>query len=300
MFAGFTEQDVAVSGTTIHLVTAGDGPPLLLVHGYPQTHVLWRKVAPALAEDFTVVAPDLRGYGRSGKPPSDDAHNAYAKRTMAQDLVDVMAGLGHGTFAVAGHDRGARVSYRMALDHPQRVTKLALLDILPTATTWSLLAGTLGLNVYHWFFLAQRAGLPETLIGHDPRFFLRWTLDSWLSDRAPADAIEPAAFAAYEQAFRDPDMIRATCEDYRAGATVDIEHDQADQAAGRKIACPLLVLWGEDSGVPGDLYLDTWRRWADDVRARPVPCGHFLPEEAPDDTLAALREFLAVSLAGGG
>lgn len=288
MFDSFAAHDIATTETTIHAVTGGDGPPLLLLHGYPQTHVVWRKVAPGLAERFNVVAPDLRGYGRSGKPPSGDGDQAYSKRTMARDMVEVMAHLGHDRFFVAGHDRGGRVAYRMALDHPERVTRLATLDIMPTYPSWQGLKGTAALSTYHWFFLAQPHPLPERLIGGDPGFFLRWTLRSWLGRH---EAIEPDAMEAYEAAFADPDMIRATCDDYRAGATIDVEIDRADVDAGRKIGCPVLVLWGADNHVPDDVYLAVWRRWADDVRGQPIPSGHFLPEEAPDETLVALREF---------
>jgi haloacetate dehalogenase len=289
LFDGFTHRDVAVEDVTIHLVTAGSGPPLLLLHGYPQTHVLWHAVAPRLAESFTVVAPDLRGYGQSSKPPGDADHAAYAKRTMAHDLVAVMAQLGFARFAVAGHDRGGRVAYRLALDHPDRVRRLAVLDIVPTAAMWAGADRAFGLGAYHWFFLAQPADLPERLIGADPDYFLRTTLGRWAG---PAAAFAPEALSAYLTAFRDPACIHATCEDYRAGATLDLAHDRADQAAGRRIRCPLLVLWGAGRGGGGGRdWLGTWRDWATDVRGQGLPCGHFLPEEAPAETAAALRAF---------
>lgn len=293
MFDGFTAQDMAVTGTTIHTLTGGSGPPLLLLHGYPQTHVVWRKVAPALAERFRVVAPDLRGYGRSGKPPSDPGNEAYSKRTMARDMVEIMGALGHDRFFVAGHDRGGRVAYRMALDHPERVERLATLDILPTYATWRAMRGTAGLVAYHWYFLAQPPDLPERLIGSDPTFFLRRSLGSWRDGtwQPPPEAIEPAALAAYQDAFGDPEMIRATCDDYRANATIDAELDRQDRDAGRTISCPTLVMWGTDSDIPSEYYLSTWREWADDVHVHPIACGHFLPEEAPRETAAALRTF---------
>lgn len=289
MFDGFTRRQVAVSGATIHLVTAGSGPPLLLLHGYPQTHVLWHAVAPRLAEHFTVVAADLRGYGDSAKPPGGDDHHGYAKRTMAQDQVAVMEQLGFHQFAVAGHDRGARVAYRMALDHPERVSQLAVLDIVPTAAMWAGADRSFGLGAYHWFFLAQPFDLPERLIGAAPEYFLRTTLARW---SATPDAFAPAAMAEYVAHFRDPACIHATCEDYRAGATLDLAHDLADQEQGRRISCPLLVLWGAGRTRRGGRdWLATWRRWATDVRGEGLPCGHFLPEEAPERTAAALAQF---------
>lgn len=293
MFDGFTAQDITVTDTTIHALTGGSGPPVLLLHGYPQTHVSWRKVAPALADRFRLVVPDLRGYGRSGKPPSDPGHLAYAKRTMARDMVEVMGALGYDRFFVAGHDRGGRVAYRMALDHPERVERLATLDILPTYATWRAMRGTAGLVAYHWYFLAQPPDLPERLIRNDPTFFLHRSLGSWREGtwQPPPSAIEPAALTAYQHAFEDPDMIRATCEDYRAGATIDAQLDREDRDAGHKIGCPTLVLWGADSDIPGDYYLSTWQEWAADVRDQPISCGHFLPEEAPQETAAALRAF---------
>jgi haloacetate dehalogenase len=289
MFEGFAARDIEVSETTIHLVTGGSGPPLLLLHGYPQTHVLWRHVGVALANQFTVVAPDLRGYGDSGKPVSDPGHRAYSKRSMARDMVEVMAALGHEQFFVAGHDRGGRVAYRLALDHPERVLKLATLDIMPTYSTWQGMRGTGGVGAYHWYFLAQPYDLPERLIGSDPHFYLQWMLRSWLARK---DAIEPEAMAAYEAAFSNPEMIRATCDDYRAGATIDVEIDRDDRELGNTIRCPMLVLWGDrDGAMSDDRYLRTWHDWASEVSGQSIPGGHFLPEEAPEETTAALREF---------
>ena len=246
----------------------------------------WR---PALASRFTVVCPDLRGYGDSGRPASDPAHQAYSKRTMAREQHEVMAQLGFERFSVVGHDRGGRVAYRLALDHPDRVTRLAVLDIVPTIETWARLDRKAGLATYHWFFLAQPPDLPERLIGADSDYFLRWTLDSWAGRPG---AFDPRALAEYRRAFRDPEVVRATCEDYRAGATVDVDDDAADRGA-RRIRCPVLALWAEDASEPGWDPIAIWRDWALDVRGQGMSCGHFLPEEAPSETLAALEPFLA-------
>jgi haloacetate dehalogenase len=288
MFEGFQRRQVTTSGAVINLVTGGSGPPLLLLHGYPQTHAMWHAVAPRLAEEFTVVAPDLRGYGASAKPPGGADHSGYAKRTMALDHVEVMAQLGFERFAVAGHDRGARVAYRMALDHPARVTRLAVLDIVPTFTMFSTADRDFAMSAFHWFFLAQPYDLPEHLIGADPDYFLRTMLSRWSGN---PDAFAPEAVAAYLEAFRDPATIHATCEDYRAGATLDFAHDEADRGR-RRITCPVLAIWGE--ARTRQRRYDTfavWREWAADVRGGPLPCGHFLAEEAPAATHAALRDF---------
>jgi haloacetate dehalogenase len=290
LFPGFRPRRIRTRESEIHAVVGGDGPPVLLLHGYPQSHACWHRVAPALVSRFTVVCPDLRGYGDSGRPRSDATHRAYAKRTMAGDQLQVMAQLGFDRFAVVGHDRGGRVAYRLALDHPERVTRLAVLDMVPTLETWTAMDQRAGLATYHWFFLAQPSDLPERLIGADPDYFLRWTLESWAGR---SDAFDARALAEYRRAFRDPEVIHGTCEDYRAGATVDLEDDAADRGH-RRIRCPVLSLWGErqPDGRAWDP-VAIWRGWADDVRGQPVPCGHFLAEEAPADTLAALAPFLA-------
>jgi haloacetate dehalogenase len=288
LFDGFQSREIATSGTTIHTRIGGEGPPLLLLHGYPETGAMWHKVAPALARDFMVVVPDLRGYGRSGKPGSAPGHEPHSKRAMALDMVEVMRALGHERFALAGHDRGGRVAYRLALDHPGVLTRLAVLDIVPTVDTWEAMGMREAMGSYHWLFLAQPVSLPERLIGHDALFYLDETLGRWTRNKA---CFVPEALAEYQAAFNDPATIHACCEDYRAGATIDLELDREDREAGRRIACPVLVLWG-DRGRPGEgAHLDTWRKWADDVRGHTVPGGHFLPEESPTETLAALQTF---------
>lgn len=280
MFDGFSASTVQ----GIRVRVGGEGPPVLLLHGYPQTHAMWHRVAPGLAAaGRTVICPDLRGYGASHKPPAGEGHVNYAKRTMAAELVSVMAELGFDRFNLAGHDRGGRVAYRMALDHPERVLRLATLDIVPTLDTWESLRGTRTLGAWHWPFLAQPAPLPETLIGADPAWFLRTLCGQWA-----ASALEEN-MSVYIDAF-DTDTIRATCDDYRAGATIDVEIDRADRDAGRRISCPLLALWGDPTGTRPAL-TEIWARWADDVTGRALPCGHFLAEEAPDATLAALDQF---------
>ena len=286
MFEGFEKRRIETNGATVNLVRGGDGPPLLLLHGYPQTHVMWHKVAPRLAEDFTVVATDLRGYGDSSKPAGGEDHGGYSKREMARDPVEVMVQLGFESFYVAGHDRGGRVAHRLALDHPGRVEKLAVLDIAPTHTMYTTTDMEFARAYYHWFFLIQPYDLPERLIGTEPEYYLRRKLGQWGHDAA---AITPEAFAEYQRCFT-PETIHASCEDYRASATVDLAHDEED--ADRKISCPLLVLWG-DKGFVGAKYdvVSTWKEKASDVRGRSLACGHFLPEEAPEDTLRELREF---------
>ena len=290
MFDGFDERRVDLPGVTLNLRIGGSGPPLVCLHGYPQTHVMWHKIAPALAEHFTVVLPDLRGYGDSSKPPAGDDFAGYSKRQMAQDIVALMDALGFDHWHQAGHDRGARVSYRMALDHPDRVKKLCVMDIIPTIEQYELLGNRkAAIGGYHWFFLAQPAPFPERLIGADPDYYLRHSLQSWGSvDGAFADA----AVAEYVRCFSNPDTIRATCDCYRAGATIDCEIDEASREAGDKISCPMLVLWGDRGGAwDGERSLETWRRWATDVQGQGVPNGHFCPEEAPEETLAAMLNF---------
>ena len=289
MFAGFSDERIDVGGgVAIRARVAGEGRPVLLLHGYPQTHACWHRVAPLLvAAGFRVVAADLRGYGDSSKPASSADHAAYSKRAMAADQVAVMRALGHDRFAVAGHDRGGRVVHRMALDHPGAVRRLAVLDIAPTATMYARTDMAFATGYYHWFFLIQPAPLPERLIGADPEFYLRRKLAAW--DRGP-DTFAPEAFAEYLRCFGDPASIAATCEDYRAAATIDLQHDAAE--ADRRVEAPLLALWGE-RGLVGRTYdvLATWREKAVDVRGHALPTGHYLPEEAPDATAEALAAF---------
>jgi haloacetate dehalogenase len=287
-FPGFENRRIRTSGAEINLVTGGSGPPLLLLHGYPQTHVLWRKVAPRLAQDFTLVIPDLRGYGDSSKPPAGPDHAAYSKRALAQDQVETMAALGHERFRVAGHDRGARVTHRLLRDHPGHIERAALLDIVPTLYRFETIDQKAATGSYHWFFLIQPAPFPERLIGAEAEYYLRHSLGL---DRNPA-ALEPEVFAEYLRSFANPETIRATCDEYRAGAGIDLAHDRADRE--RKIAMPILVLWGERSGQgSGYDMLAVWREHADNVKGEAIPSGHFLPEEAPDQTYRALRAFFA-------
>ena len=287
MFEGFSAADVETDGAVIHTVYGGSGPPLLLLHGYPQTHVMWHKIAPRLAERFTVVVPDLRGYGDSAKPFGDDTHAAYSKRAMAKDQVEVMGALGFESFFVAGHDRGGRVGHRMALDHPRRVSKLSVLDIVPTHKVFSTIDQTVATGYYHWFFLIQPFDLPETLIGSNPEYYLRKKLGSW---GAGADSFSAEAMAEYVRCFTNPETIHATCEDYRAAASIDLEHDEADM--GNKVACPVLVLWGAKGLMERRFdVLATWRERAAEADGRALPCGHFLPEEAPEETFAELARF---------
>jgi haloacetate dehalogenase len=288
-WANFKSTRIAVPGVEIAVRTAGAGPPLLLLHGYPQTSAMWSRIAPALARRYTVVAPDLRGYGASGKPPGSASHIEYAKRTMAADQVAVMETLGFEEFAVVGHDRGGRVGHRMALDHPDRVQRLAVLDIVPTHEVFRTTDEMLARVYWHWFFLSQPYDLPERLIGADPEYLLRFALRAWSSD---GTVFDEAAVAEYAAAFRDPATVHATCEDYRAAASIDLEHDEAD--LDRRVTCPVLVLWGA-RGFVGRRYdvLECWGRRAQHVSGTAVDSGHFLPEEAPAETLAALEEFLA-------
>ena len=290
MFENFERVRVETGDAEINLVRGGEGPPVLLLHGYPQTHSMWHGVAPRLAENFTVVAADLRGYGDSSKPFGGEDHATYSKRAMAADQVKVMESLGFPSFAVVGHDRGGRVGHRMALDHPDRVTRLAVLDIVPTRHVYATVGKDLATAYYHWFFFIQPYDLPETLIGADPVYYLRKKLGGWGTS---LDAFAPEALAEYERCFSDPSTIHASCEDYRAAASIDLVHDDADRDEGRKVACPLLVLWG-GQGVMERLYdvEDVWREYARDVRGGPIDAGHFLAEEQTEETARELTNFL--------
>lgn len=291
LFPGFDSRWFDTEAGRIFARVGGSGPPLLLLHGFPQTHVEWHRVAPGLAKKFTVVAPDLRGYGWSSAPRSEGGA-LYAKRKMAEDAVKVMEALGFVQFALVGHDRGGRVGYRLALDHPGRLTKLAVIDIVPTLDVWRGMDAARAMKMYHWLFLAQPAPVPENLIAPAPLDWLDHTLASWTADKS-LHRFDARAMAHYRASFSDPSRIHAACEDYRAGATIDRDLDAADHAAGRKIQPPLLVLWG-NHGFPaqGASPLDVWRQWAKDARGQAIECGHFPPEEAPEETLAALLAFL--------
>ena len=288
----FRRSSVLAGGVRINTLVGGQGSPVLLLHGYPQTHVMWHHVAPRLAERHTVVLTDLRGYGDSGKPSGGAGHQGYAKRTMAWDQVLVMRDLGFDEFAVAGHDRGARVGHRMALDYPQAVTKLAVLDIVPTRYAFRTASMDFGLGYWHWFFLAQPEPLPEQLIGADPEGWIRGRLSTL---RRGGEQFERAAMDEYVRCFRDPAAIHASCEDYRAAATADLSDDDVAAARGQRITAPLLALWGQHGFVGrhyGDV-LGIWREYAVKVEGGALPCGHYLPEEAPAETTAALLDFLA-------
>lgn len=267
-------------------------PPLLLLHGHPQTHVIWHRVWPALAEHFTLVAPDLRGYGDSDRPPSDASvnHAPYSKREMARDMLELMQGLGFGGFRVLAHDRGARVTHRLMLDHPEAVERAVLLDIAPTLAMYEGTTMEFARAYWHWFFLIQREPLPERLIESNPEFFIEKMMGS---RHAGLAAFAPEALAEYRRSIRLPGIAHAICEDYRASATIDLEHDRADRAAGRRVAAPLMVLWGAH-GVIERCFdaLALWREAAQDVRGHALPCGHYIPEEAPQPLLEAALPFL--------
>jgi haloacetate dehalogenase len=285
VFEGFDEAICSVDGTRIRYVRGGQGPPVLLLHGYPQTHAMWHAIAPVLAARFTVVCSDLRGYGDSDKPASAPDHAPYSKRAMAGDQLELMRELGFDRFAVVGHDRGARVARRLALDHPDNVSRLALLDIVPTRHIYEQLDQARATSVWRYFFLVQPTDLPERLIGADVRFYLCWTFHEW----AGTASLAPEALAEYERCF-DEATIKASCEDYRAGATVDLEHDRADEEA--RIECPVLVLWSS-SGI-GSSYdvLGVWYEEGLDVRGHSLDCGHFLAEGRPSEVATELLSFL--------
>ncbi|MEZ2132346.1 MULTISPECIES: alpha/beta fold hydrolase [unclassified Sinorhizobium] len=288
--AGFELFDAALprSGVTLRAALGGKGPPLLLLHGHPQNHVTWRKIAPVLAERFSIVAPDLRGYGDSSKPDGGEDHINYSKRAMAADVLELMEVLGHSRFPVVGHDRGGRVAHRLALDHPDSVEKIAVFDIAPTSTMYARTDMEFATRYFWWFFLIQPEPLPERLIAADPEFFLRTHIDT---QNKVAGATEPEAFAEYLRCYLDPATRHAICEDYRAAAGIDLVHDAAD--ADRKVTAPLLGLWGA-RGTVGALYdvLETWREKAVDVRGRALDCGHNLQEERPQEVLEELLAFL--------
>jgi haloacetate dehalogenase len=290
LYPGLAERRVTTApGVQIFARVGGSGPPLLLLHGYPETHVCWHKVAPELARHCTLVIADLRGYGASSAPPGDAEHMLYSKRAMAADCLALMRALGHPRFMVAGHDRGGRVAYRLALDHPEAVTALVPIDIIPTGEVWQRANAGWALSAYHWSFLSRPQPMPETLIGAAPDYYLEYTLKSWTKSR-DLTPFAPEALAHYRALMQSPASVHAICEDYRAGATIDRKLDEADMAAGRKIACPTLVLYASDYLAGGPL--EVWHPWCSDVRGASVTSGHFLAEENPTDTLAALVPFL--------
>jgi haloacetate dehalogenase len=298
VFETFEKAEIQAEEARIFLRRAGSGPALLLLHGFPQTHLMWRSIAPLLASRFTVLCADLRGYGQSSCPASDPDHRPYSKRAMAKDMVLAMQELGFRRFFLAGHDRGGRVAYRLALDHPERVQGLAVLDIVPTAEAWERADRRLATSFWPWSLLAQPAPLPERLVSAAPDAVIDNALDGW---GTPAGTFSAEVRAAYVEGLRDPARVHAICEEYRAAATIDHEHDIEDRKAGRRIECPVLVLWSrhgalgawyEDAGGP----LALWRGWAGDVRGKPLDGGHFFPEEIPDLTADELAAFFAAAI----
>jgi haloacetate dehalogenase len=294
LIAGFEQRRLAGAGVEIDTLIGGSGPALLLLHGYPQTRMIWKAMAPLLARQFTLVIPDLRGYGRSEKPAGgpaagDPEHQCYSKRMMASDQIQVMRALGFDRFAVAGHDRGGRVAYRLALDHPDEVSHLAVFDIMPTAEMWASATAESAMQAYHWYMLAQPQPLPETLLAANAEFFLRWTLANWA---APGFSFDAECLADYLACFSNPASIHASCEDYRAGWTIDRANDEADRG-NNLIKAPLLALWGAKGSIASRNAVETWKNWAYNVQGHAVPGGHFVPEEAPAEAAQALIKFMA-------
>lgn len=288
-FEGFGTWQIRFEDLNLHLVKGGQGPALLLLHGYPQSHLIWRHLAPILAQHFTVYCPDLKGYGDSSAPPPTPDSANYSKRQLAAEMMELMRLQGHERFAVMGHDRGARVGYRLALDFPEAVTRLVSLDIVPTGSYWDQADKRFALGTFHWGFLAQGGGMPEKLIAGASDFWLDWIIRHWAGDfsKFPDDVM-----AEYRRCFRRPEVIAATCADYRAGATLDYEHDKADLRAGRKIECPVYTFWSGTFVDDRADALSIWRQWADDVRGEKVSSGHFIPEEIPERISGAALGFL--------
>lgn len=289
LYPEFSHHTVSANGIHIPYVCAGSGPPLLLLHGFPQTRAIWHKVGPWLARSFTVIAADMRGYGDASKPAGGADHANYSKREMAGDQLALMRAVGYAHFGVVGHDRGARVGHRLAVDHPEVVTKLMLLDVSPTLAMYEQTTQTFASAYWHWFFLIQPAPLPETMIGADPEFFLERFMGGRSAGLTPFTA---EAWSEYLRAARDPACLHAMCEDYRAAAGIDLDHDRADRAAGRKIECPVRVLWGKQGVIERCFRpLDDWRRVACEVTGRALDCGHYIAEEAPAALLAEIEDF---------
>jgi haloacetate dehalogenase len=293
MFDGFEEFDISAEGAAVHGCRGGDGPPVLLLHGIPETHLMWHRVAPRLAEHYTVVATDLRGYGDSGKPPSTADHEPYSMRAIGGDQVGLMRHLGYDQFSLVGHDRGARCAYRLALDHPDAVARLAVMDVVPVADAYDRVGQNckdFSLKYWQWSFLAAPEPVPEQFIDAAPATMVDFMLNTWTEVK---DAFPAEVRREYVDKFSDPDTVHAVCEEFRASATLDYEQDEADRG-NRKISCPVLFLWSQ-RGPVASLYddpLGIWQEWADDVRGDPVPVGHFIPEEAPEETARQLLDFL--------
>lgn len=291
LYPGFANHWIDTSIGRIFARSGGEGPPLLLLHGYPQTNVMWHRVAPALAQRFTLIIPDLPGYGWSYVPKSDSNHAPYDKRSMARVMIEVMEKLGHIRFRLAGHDRGGRVAYRLALDQPGRVERIVVLDIVPTYDMWHRMNDAMAMKIWHWPFLAQPYPMPEMLIEKDPVGYIDYKMASW-TKAGDLSAFDPRALAHYRAFFSDPLRIHATCEDYRAGRTTDLKNDEEDRAAGKKIAAPLAAFWGA-AGIPGRSGpLGIWKEWANDVSGAPIDSGHFVAEENPEATAQAMLDFL--------
>ncbi|MGB5594325.1 MAG: alpha/beta hydrolase [Crocosphaera sp.] len=289
MFPNFKNIVIQTSDVKINLIKGGKGSPILLLHGYPQTHVMWHKIAPKLAQYFTVIIPDLRGYGDSDKPQGMTNHYNYSKRVVAKDQIEVMSQLGYEEFYLVGHDRGGRVAHRLTLDYPNKVKKLALLDIAPTYQMYTETDQEFATAYYHWFFLIQPFPFPETLINKNPEFFLTHCLQSWSKNKA---AFTSEAMTEYLRCFRDFQMIHGTCEDYRASATIDLENDQRD--INQKIECPVLVLWGKKGFIDKKYnVIKSWEKRAINVQGKAINCGHFLPEEEPEETHQSLQNFFS-------
>lgn len=296
IFPGFKNRMVLVGDQRISVHVGGSGTPLLLLHGYPQNHAAWIKLAGPLAKNFSCVIADLPGYGASSIPADASDHESFSKRRMASLLVSAMASMGYSTFSIMGHDRGARVAYRMALDHPTTIGRVVIIEIIPTSDMWKAFNAEMAMKAYHWSFLAQPFPLPETLIAGDPTFYLKWTLRSWVKGHR-LDAFDSRSLESYQEQIRDPARVHAMCEDYRAGASIDRRLDLSDKTRGARITAPLLFVWSK-LGFPattGDP-LSLWKAWTQNLSGAEVDCGHFMPEENPDALLAAAVPFLCAAL----